>query len=445
MEKGLAQLKKDIKGEVVLPGDTEYEALRNVLMAKGSPAVIVKPADTNDVAAAVSFARENKLILSVRSGGHSGMGASTNDGGLVVDLGLLNKVAIIDEEKSLVRIGTGAMWGDVARTLTPHKLAISSGDTASVGVGGIGVGGGIGWMVRQYGLVLDNIVSADIITAEGQLLHTSEDENADLFWAIRGAGANFGVVTSIVVRAHPCDGIVGGTINYDIADFKKVLRGWVETMRSAPRELNSMIIVFPGFGPGAAPKIVNMFCYDGSDKAKADEVIAPFLSIGTVTERDYKAKPYVDMLAEDGPGMPFKVKVRDGFIPTFTDEVLDVFNEHYSDGKSVLQIRFLGGKLDEVDKNAMAFAHRGNEGLFIMPTFSAPDTADDVADAAADKAWSAIEPYAVGGYGNFFTDKTPKSLELAYPGETLNRLKALKKQYDPQNLFDQNLNIPPQS
>jgi FAD/FMN-containing dehydrogenase len=203
-----------------------------------------------------------------------------------------------------------------------------------------------------------------------------------------------------------------------------------------------MLIVFPGFGPNT-PKIVNMFCYDGSDKAEADKVIAPFQTLGTVTEQDYKAKPYVDMLAEEGGEMPFKVKVRNGFIPEFTDEVLDIFNDHYGDGKSVLQIRFLGGKLDEVDKDAMAFAHRGNEGLFIMPTFSAPGTDDEAADAAADKAWSAIEPYAVGAYGNFFTDKSAKRLALAYPKETLARLVELKKQYDPENLFDQNVNIPP--
>jgi FAD/FMN-containing dehydrogenase len=443
MELELTQLKKDIKGEVVLPGDKDYEVLSKVLMAKGTPAVIVKPADNNDVAAAISFARENKLVLSVKSGGHSGMGASTNNGGLVIDLALLNSVEVIDEEKSLVRIGTGAIWGDVARSLMPHKLAISSGDTASVGVGGIGVGGGIGWMVRQYGLVLDNIVSADIVTAEGQLVHTSEEENADLFWAIRGAGANFGVVTSIVVKAHPCDGIVGGTINYDIKDFKNVLTGWVKTMRAATHELNSMLMVFPGFDPSAKPQIINMFCFDGSDKAAADKAIAPFLEIGSVMSQDYKAKPYVDMLEEAHDMGPIKVRVRNGFIPEFSDEALDVLAEQYGDGKTVLQLRFLGGAVDEVPADAMAFSHRGNEGLLIMPTFSAPNTSDEDADAAADKAWSAIKPYVAGAYGNFFTDKSEASVALAYPKETLERLTELKKTYDPENLFDHNVNILP--
>lgn len=443
MESELAQLKKDIKGDVVLPGDKDYEALSNVLMAKGSPAVIVKPSDNNDVAAAINFAKENKLILSVRSGGHSGMGASTNNGGLVIDLGLLNTVEVIDEEKKLVRIGAGAVWRDVARTLTPHKLAVSSGDTGSVGVGGIGVGGGIGWMVRQYGLVLDNIVSADIVTAEGQLVHTSEDENADLFWGIRGAGANFGVVTSFVIKAHPCDGIVGGTINYDIKDFKKVLKGWVQTMRKAPHELNSMLIVFPAFDPSSKPQIVNMFCYDGSDKAAADEAIKPFLALGTVTAQDYKAKPYVDMLEEAHPMGPIKVRVRNGFIPEFSNEALDVLSRHYGDGKTVLQLRFLGGAVDEVDADAMAFAHRGNEGLLIIPTFNPPTTSDSDADAAADKVWNNIKPFVDGAYGNFFTDRTQASIELAYPKESLERLVELKKTYDPENLFNQNVNIQP--
>lgn len=443
MEQELAQLKKDIKGEVVLPGDKDYEALSAVMMAKGSPAVVVRPADTNDVAAAISFARENKLVLSVRSGGHSGMGASTNDGGMVIDLRLLNSVEVIDEEKGLVRIGTGAVWGDVARTLTSHKLAISSGDTASVGVGGIGVGGGIGWMVRQYGLVLDNMISADIVTAEGQLVHTSEDENADLFWAIRGAGANFGVVTSIVVRAHPCDGIVGGTVNYDIQDFKKVVDGWVKTMRKAPRELNSMLIVFPAFDPSSKPQIVNMFCYDGSDQAAADKAIAPFLELGTVTAKDYKAKPYVDMLEEAHDMGPIKVKVRNGFIPKFSDAALNVIAEKYGDGKTVLQLRFLGGIVDEVSADAMAFSHRGNEGLLIIPTFNAPNTSDGEADAAADKVWDAIKQFVSGAYGNFFTDKSESSVALAYPNGALDRLAKLKQTYDPQNLFNQNVNILP--
>jgi FAD/FMN-containing dehydrogenase len=437
------RLKQSVRGDVVLPGDEAYAALSNTLMAQGAPAVIVKPANDDDVVAAIAFARENSLVLSVRSGGHSGLGASTNKGGMVIDLGLLNAVEVIDKEKDLVRIGAGATWGKVAEELEAHDLAISSGDTASVGVGGIALGGGIGWMVREFGLAIDNMVSADIVTADGELLHTNKKDHPDLFWALRGAGANFGVATSFVFKAHPCKGIVGGMISYDLKDFKQVLGGWVAAMRAAPRHLNSMLIVFPAFDPASKPQIVNLLCYNGSDKEAADIAIAPFLKIGTVVANDVKAKPYRDMLEEAHEMGPIKVRVRNGFIPQLTDEVIDTIAEHYGDGKTVLQLRFLGGQLDETPTDAMAFPHRNNEGFLIIPSFGSPDTPDDEADKAADAAWAPMRKYVRGAYANFFTDTHEATIALAYPGETLSKLRKLKAVYDPEDVFNQNVNIRP--
>src|SRR5690242_14121905 len=219
----LEEIKTRIAGEVIAPSSPSYDERRRVFNRTGSPAVIVRAQGSEDIAAAIRFAREHHLALSVRSGGHGLSGQATNDGGLVIDLTLLNTVQVLDQERHLVRIGAGARWGDAAKALAPHGLAISSGDTNQVGVGGLTLGGGIGWMVRTYGLTIDSLVAADIVTADGRALRVSTDEHPDLFWAIRGGGGNFGVVTSFDFQAHPIREIVGGSVIYDPAEAEPVL------------------------------------------------------------------------------------------------------------------------------------------------------------------------------------------------------------------------------
>ena len=233
IQQSVSDLKTQITGEVVLPDSPDYEGLRNGFSATGSPAVIVRPQSNEDVAAAIQYARDNHLKLTVRSGGHSQSGMSTNDGGMVIELGHFNKVEVVDPAQHRVRIGAGAKWGDVAQTLSSQGLALSSGDTNSVGVGGLTLGGGIGWLVRKVGLTIDNLESAEIVTADGSALHVSAGVHPDLFWAIRGGGGNFGVVTAFDFRAHPLKSIVAGMAIYDVAEAETVLTKWAAAMRRA--------------------------------------------------------------------------------------------------------------------------------------------------------------------------------------------------------------------
>jgi FAD/FMN-containing dehydrogenase len=219
----LAEFNNRLAGEVVVPGSKAYDELRNVFNQAGSPAVIVRGHSNDDIVMALRFAREHHLPLSVRSGGHGLSGQATNNGGLVLDLTPFNKVELHDREQHPVSIGAGARWGEVARALAANALAISSGDTNQVGVGGLTLGGGIGWMVRTYGLTIDSLHAAELITAEGRILRVSANAHPDLFWAIRGGGGNFGVVTSFDFHAHPCKAIVGGEVVYDSAEVETVL------------------------------------------------------------------------------------------------------------------------------------------------------------------------------------------------------------------------------
>ena len=212
MSSALETLRRDFGGDIIEPGQAEYESARRSVLASGSPAYVLRPKSVVDVQAGVRFAASTGLLLAVRGGGHGFAGFGTNDGGVVIDLGELANVEIIDKERHLVRIGGGATWGQVAVALAPHGLAISSGDTKSVGVAGLTLTGGIGWKVRKYGLALDNVVDAEVVTASGQVVHANAAANPELFWAIRGGGGNFGIVTAFEFVAHPTTDVFYGKI-----------------------------------------------------------------------------------------------------------------------------------------------------------------------------------------------------------------------------------------
>ena len=214
MSSALETLRRDFGGDIIEPGGAEYESASRTLLASGNPAHVLRPGSVGDVQAGVRFAASTGLLLSVRSGGHGFAGFGTNDGGVVIDLSQLANVEIIDKERHLVRIGGGATWGQVAAALTPHGLAISSGDTKSVGVGGLTLTGGIGWKVRKHGLALDNVTAAEVVTAGGEVVHASAAENPELFWAIRGGGGNFGIVTAFDFAAHPTTDVFYGKIAF---------------------------------------------------------------------------------------------------------------------------------------------------------------------------------------------------------------------------------------
>lgn len=439
----LNELTTRIAGDVVLPTSSSFDELRNVFNQAGRPAAIVRAQTNDDISAAIRFTRERRLALSVRSGGHGLSGLATNNGGLVIDLARFNVVEIIDPARHLVRVGAGAHWGDVAEALAPHRLAISSGDTNQVGVGGLTLGGGIGWMVRKYGLTIDSIEAANLVTADGRALHVSAREHPDLFWAIRGGGGNFGVVTSFDFRVQPCGEIVGGMVTYDPADAENVLSAWARSMREAPEELSSSFVLFSGFGPQAPAQIMVLLCYAGDDEARANEAIKPLLHLGAARSHDIQRKPYHAML-EDAVSPPLRLVGHDGFLKTLNAEAIAALAANYGQaGKPIAQIRALGGAVDRVSPEATAFAHRGNEALVVVPAFAPRDASDEQARQVRQAAWQPLASFANGAYLNFVSDTSEATVAAVYPSATYARLARIKAEYDPDNIFNQNQNIKP--
>jgi FAD/FMN-containing dehydrogenase len=443
----LDQLKNHSAGDVITPDSPEYETQRRVLNRVGSPAVIVRALSVEDIVTALHFAREQRAPVSVRSGGHLLTGQATNDGGLVLDMTHFNTVTLFDPARRLVRIGAGAHWGEVAAALAEHNLAISSGDTRQVGVGGLTLGGGIGWMVRTHGLTIDSLRAAELITADGRVLRVSAEEYPDLFWAIRGGGGNFGVVTSFDFEAQPCKAIVGGLASYDTAEAHSVLTNWASAMNDAPDELNSTLVLFSGFGPQMPPQVMVLLCYAGDDETVAQRVIEPFHRLGALRSQDIQKKPYAAMLEDAQPLPPsFKMVGHNGFVRTLGAEVLEVLAAHYGQaGAPIAQIRRLGGAMARVDPQATAFAHRENEALVVVPAFAPTDAPKEQVQQIREAAWRPLAPFSSGAYGNFLSEASAASVAAAYPGETYTRLARIKAIYDPENLFDQNLNIQPAS
>lgn len=433
-------LKHEFSGEVILPGNGTYEQARNSFIHKGSPAVVLRPATASDVAAAIRFGRMNALTISVRSGGHSGAGLSTNNGGLVIDLSSMSTVEVIDKQKNLVRIGSGATWKIVATTLGEHGLALSSGDTTSVGVGGLALGGGIGWMVRKYGLTIDRMRAAEIVTADGKILRTSADEHPDLFWAIRGGGGNFGVATFFEFEAVRIGQIYSGMIIYSLENLPALLKGWRDYMRIATEDLTVMFLLMPAM-MGNPPSAIAWCCYAGDNEAEAKKVIDPLLKIGTVVQNMVTKKNYADVLEEPHPPQGVQIFVQNGFTENFSNEFVDTVATHYGkDNSPVLQIRSCGGAMKRVDPDATAFAHRNAEALFVSAAFVPMDaSAGDIEKAMIP--WKSISPFTSGAYVNFFSEATEKEVSAAYPKATYERLAKIKKQYDPQNIFNQNYNV----
>jgi FAD/FMN-containing dehydrogenase len=362
----------------------------------------------------------------------------------VIDLSHFSAVELLDPKQHLVRIGAGAKWGDAAASMADDDIVISSGDTTTVGVGGLTLGGGIGWLVRKHGLTIDHVQAAEIVTADGRTLRVSAQENPDLFWAIRGGGGNFGVVTSFDFRAQPLKSIVGGMITYDLTEMESVLAKWSAYMRGAPEELNSSLTVFPGFGEQVPPSLFVFLCYGGEDEAAANKAIKPLQELGTVRHQDIQRKPYYKVLEDPmlPPGM--KTISSNGFIKTLGKDVLAAIGANYGRPKTpIVQIRSLGGAMARIKPEATAFAHRDYEAFIVAVAFAPKDMPDEQAEGINQKAWLPLKPYTSGAYINFLSDASDSSVAAAYPAATYARLAEIKAKYDPDNIFNQNHNIKP--
>jgi FAD/FMN-containing dehydrogenase len=446
MSSALEILRPGFDGDIVEPGHAEYESARGSVLASGSPAYVLRPASAEDVRAGVRFTTAAGLSLSVRGGGHSFSGFGTNDGGVVIDLSRLANVEIIDKERHLVRIGGGATWGQVTAALASDGLAISSGDTKSVGVGGLTLTGGIGWKVRKYGLTLDNLVAAEVVTATGAVVHASAEENPELFWAIRGGGGNFGIVTAFEFQAHPTTDVFFGKIAFPASEAATVLQGWADYLRTAPEELTSAAAVANPFAGGPAAPVEIYVAFDGDDPELAAQAIDPIRRLGTVTDDDVVLKPYADTL-EDGatppPGLQFVP--RSAFVDKKSvSEVLQILAEVRASQRSpVIAVRSVGGAVSRVPDDATAYAHRQAE-LMVITMVAGPQPVVEAARPGLEAIWERLAPHVNGAYANFLAAATEEDVATIYPTETYQRLAAVKRQYDPGNLFAGNHNVRPQ-
>ena len=446
MSSALETLRRDFGGDIIEPGGAEYESASRTVVASGSPAHVLRPKSAGDVQAGVRFAASAGLLLSVRGGGHGFAGFGTNDGGVVIDLSDLADVEIIDKERHLVRIGGGATWGEVAAALGPHGLAISSGDTKSVGVGGLTLTGGIGWKVRKYGLALDNVVAAEVVTANGEVVHASAQKNPELFWAIRGGGGNFGIVTAFEFAAHPTTDIFFGKIAFPASQAATVLQGWADYMRSAPEELTSVaVFASPLAGGSDAPAEIYV-AFDGDDLEFADQAIDPIRRLGTVIDDDIALKPYSDTLEDGGappPGIQFVV--RSAFVDreSVPDIVHILAEARASEQPPVIAVRSVGGAVSRVPDDATAYVHRQAELMLVTITVG-PKPAVEAARPALETIWEKLAPHVNGAYANFLTSATEEDAAAIYPAQTYKRLAAVKRRYDPGNLFARNHNVRPQ-
>ncbi|MYV67045.1 FAD-binding protein [Streptomyces sp. SID2131] len=436
-------LAESVTGEVVLPSDAAYDDVKDIFVHKGRPDVVVRCHGAEDVRLALAFAREQGLRVSVRSGGHSNAGLSTDVGGLVVDVSPLNGVEVLDTERGLVRIGPGAQWGQVAGVLTEHGLAFSSGDTDQVGVGGLLVGGGIGWTVRSTGLAIDNLVAAEVVTADGRVLRASADEHADLFWGLRGGGGNFGVVTSFEVAAKTLPKVHFGSIVYPAAEAASVVKGWARAMREAPDELTSHVQLFPSFGGDPAPVNI-LVCYAGDDVAAAEAAIAPLLGLGTVESKDVNLVAYPDVLDQAGELPPdWEPMVRNRFARECSDELVDILLTGAASFDNLfVELRSLGGALGRVPAGATAFGHRDAE-VMVNTAKLGPRVDNEAALPELTAFWSALAPFTEGAYSGFLSELDADDLAAVYPPETYERLRAVKDAYDPENVFSRNANVAP--
>jgi FAD/FMN-containing dehydrogenase len=433
--------------EILRPGEAGYDESATGFMGSGAPARVVRPRDADEVAAAVTDAVRDGLAISVRSGGHSLVGHSTNEGGVVVDLRHLDGVEVLDAGRRLVRIGAGATWASVAGALAPYGWGLTSGDTTTVGVGGLALGGGIGWMVRRYGLTIDNLHSARVATADGRVLTASADEHPDLFWALRGGGGNFGVVVDFDFVVHETPAVHFGSVSYRMDDPAGVLTRWRDAMRGAPDELSSTVALVPRF-PGAPELAQVLLCYagdPGAPVADADAAIEPLLELGTVVEATITERRCADIL--EAPLRPPGISAhgRNILVSTLGDDVIAAaVAAHQGTAPTAVAIRSLGGAFGRVAPDATAFAHRDAEAM-VQCAVLLPEATPDAEVASALGPWGVVAALGTGTYANFHGSATAEDLGAAYPRDTLARLAEVKRGYDPGNVFRLNLNIAPAS
>jgi hypothetical protein len=453
----LTALPGSFRGELIRPGDPSYDDDRKVWNGsiERSPAVIARCAGTPEVVDAVELARESGLPTAVRGGGHSFPGHSTCNDGIVIDLGRMKRITVEPEGRT-ARVEAGVLLGELDAATQAHGLAVPAGIVTHTGVAGLTLGGGIGWLHRKYGLTIDQLVSATMVTAGGEVVRASDAENAELFWGLRGGGGNFGVVTEFEFRLNELGPtVLAGPIFWPIEDSPDVLRFYRDWIAEAPNELMTIVIHRKAPPLDFVPPelhgrlIVGVVCCWSGDLEEGEQAIRPLREFASPVLDLCEPKPFVEHQAMFDPSFPHGrwYYMRSCDVADLTDEVIDITVEHSMRIRSPLTsfpIWQLGGAIREVGEEETAFAGRGVGHTFNITAATEGEEGFEQEREWVRGFWSALEPFHESVYVNFLMDEGQDRVREAYGPAKYERLVALKRQYDPQNLFRLNQNISPE-
>ncbi|GCE50310.1 FAD/FMN-containing dehydrogenase [Thermosporothrix hazakensis] len=420
------------------PGDVNYARVKSTYMRGGAPGIVFQVRNVEQVIEALAFARSHPAIpLAIRSGGHGISGRSTNVGGIIIDLSRLNKIEVLDAATRRVRIEPGARWMDVAAALAPYGWALSSGDYGGVGVGGLATAGGIGWLARKHGLTIDHLRAVEMVLADGSVVRASDKENPELFWAVRGAGSNFGIVTSFEFEVDEVGPVGWAQLILDARDTASLLERWGAIVEAAPRDLTSFLIISPP--RRGQPTIAYVMALVDSDQPEIIiDRLQPIANLAPMYDQSVFITSYAEIMANaqdtehHGQGEPVsRSALVEHITPAFAKAAAELIN---SGTVYIFQIRAVGGAVADVDPDATAYGNRS-------ANFSV--TAFGVNRHLLNARWDSLASHFSGLYLNFETDTRPERLNDAFPPRTLARLRELKRRYDPTNVFRDNFNIIP--
>jgi FAD/FMN-containing dehydrogenase len=448
----IPELRTAVHGAVIAPDDPGYDEARTVFIGgiDRRPAVIVRVADASDVATVIGLARETGLDLAVRSGGHSSVGHCVAEGGIVLDLSDM-KAIDIDLEGRTAWAETGLTAAEFSTAAWAHRLAIGFGDTGSVGIGGITIGGGVGYLVRKFGLTIDDLLAADVVTADGQLLRVDAENHPDLFWAIRGGGGNFGVATRFKYRLHEIPAFVGGLLI--LPATAEVVAGFIAAAEAAPDGLSTIANVMPcppmpfvGEDHHGKLVILALMAHAGESDAAGQAALAPFQDLAPPLADMLLPMPYPEIYPPDDESYHPLAITKTMFVERIDLSVAETIVEHLEASDAamrVAQLRVLGGAMARVPADATAFGHRSSRIMVNVATFYEGPDDKDRRMAWVDGLAAALQQEDHGAYVNFLGDEGEDRIRAAYPGSSWDRLAAVKARYDPTNLFRLNQNIAP--
>lgn len=429
-----------LSAHAIEPGDAGYTRVRSTYMRGGAPGLVLQPGDASEAAEAVAFARANRDVpLGVRSGGHGISGRSTNDGGIVIDLSRMTEMRVLDEAARLVRIEPGARWKDVAAFLEPHGWALSSGDYGGVGVGGVATAGGIGWLVREHGLTIDHLRAAELVLADGRIVRTDATTHPELFWAVRGAGAHVGIVTAFEFEVDEVGDVGFAQLAFDASDTAEFLRAWGDWVVDSPRDVTSFLIL-GGARPGQPSIAQVMAVVDSPDPETVLARLQPLAEAAPLLAQDVRITSYRAVISNSSDATHVaegEPTARSGLIGRITHEFANDAADLLASGAShFFQLRAVGGAVHDVPADATAFAHRDAEFSVVALGANRP---------LLNARWQQlIAPHVDGAYLSFETERSSEHVRQAFPPATLARLRRIKREVDPGNLFRDNTNVTPE-